>query len=352
MPYTYDKAVSGGDGVKKIFCSCIAALLVCLTFSSCAAEKKYTEYSFDYFDTVTTVTGYASSKDEFDETVLLIMGELENYHKLFDIYNEYDGISNLATVNKLTDGEHQRVKVDERIIDLLDFSAEMYRVTGGRTNIYMGSVLSVWHDYREKGREIPPVDLLREAAEHCDANDIVIDRERLEVYLADPQMTLDVGAVAKGYAVEQTARMLEESGYSGYVLNVGGNVRCIGSQADGSAWTVGVEDPREGDAYVTTLKLKNEALVTSGDYQRFYTVDGVRYHHIIDPETLFPSDRYVSVSVLSDDSGIADALSTALFSMDVEDGLSLVKSIPNTYALWVKADGTVTYSDGFEKYIQ
>ncbi len=323
-----------------------------LTFSSCAGEEKYTEYSFDYFDTVTTVTGYAKSKAEFDEAVSLVMGELETYHKLYDIYKEYEGINNLATVNKLTDGKHGRVKVDVRIIDLLEFSVEMYRVTDGGTNVAMGSVLGIWHEYRETGKEVPPADILKKAAEHCDIDDIIIDRENSEVYLSDSEMTLDVGAVAKGYATEQIAKSLDAAGYSGYVLNVGGNVRCVGAQSDGTAWSVGVENPGEGEAYVATLALRGESLVTSGNYQRFYTVDGIRYHHIIDPETLFPSDEYASVSVLSDDSGIADALSTALFSMTLEDGRSLVESLENTEALWLKADGTVTYSAGLQEYIK
>ena len=123
--------------MKRIFCACIALVLVLLCFSSCGGAKKYTEYSFDYFDTVTTVTGYAKSKAEFDEALTLIMGELDTYHKLYDIYREYDGINNLATVNKLTDGEHRKVKVDGKIIDLLEFSLEMHRLTEGRTNVAM-----------------------------------------------------------------------------------------------------------------------------------------------------------------------------------------------------------------------
>ncbi len=338
--------------MKRIFCTCLALVLVLLCFSSCGGAKKYTEYSFDYFDTVTTVTGYAASKTEFDKAVSIVMDELDTYHKLYDIYREYDGINNLATVNKLTDGEHRKVKVDGKIIDLLEFSLEMHRLTEGRTNVAMGSVLSIWHRYREEGMEVPPEALLLEAADHCDIKDIVVDRENAEVYITDPEMTLDVGAVAKGYATEKTAKLLEEAGYTGYVLNVGGNVRCIGEQADGSKWWVGIENSLDEDSYVATLSLKDESLVTSGDYQRYYTVDGVRYHHIIDPETMFPSRRFTSVSVLADDSGVADALSTALFSMDIDTGMALVKSFENTHALWLEHDGTVTYSSGFEKYMK
>ena len=338
--------------MKRILSACIAVLFVLLTLSSCDGAKKYTEYSFDYFDTVTTVSGYASTRAEFDEAVSLVMSELDVYHKLYDIYNEYDGINNLYTVNRVTDGAHERVKVDRRIIDLLEFSLEMHRLTDGRCNVAMGSVLSIWHAYREAGEAVPPTQLLSGAAEHCDVNDLIIYRDSDEVYISDPDMTLDVGAVAKGYATEQIAKLLEEKGYTGYVLNVGGNVRCVGAQNDGSPWTVGVESADEGAPYVAMLSLESESLVTSGNYQRFYTVDGVRYHHIIDPDTLFPSDRYVSVSVLSADSGICDALSTALFSMDTEAGMALLEGLDGACAIWVKADGSVTYSTGIEKYLK
>ena len=143
-------------------------------------------------------------------------------------------------------------------------------------------------------------------------------------------------------------------GYDGWVLNVGGNVRTVGGKPTGEDWLVGVENPDtdSDEPYIAYLELRDKALVTSGNYQRYYLVDGVRYHHIIDPVTLMPSDRYRSVSVVCSDSGVADALSTALFCMDYDAGVALVDSLTNAEVMWVMPDGTQRYSDGFTAYLQ
>jgi thiamine biosynthesis lipoprotein len=193
---------------------------------------------------------------------------------------------------------------------------------------------------------------LQEAAEHTSIEHLVIDEENSTVTLTDPKMKLDVGAIAKGYAVEMVARSLEEKGITGYVLNVGGNVRTVGTKADGSPWTAGVENPAEDEdaPYLAYLALDSRSLVTSGSYQRYYVVDGKRYHHIIDPATLMPSEGFVSVSIVCPSSAQGDALSTALFCMTVEEGQALIESLPDTEAMWVLADGTKITTSGFDRF--
>ncbi|MBQ9747841.1 MAG: FAD:protein FMN transferase [Clostridia bacterium] len=343
----------------KMRISLLLCIAICLCFSACdTGPKKYSSYTFDYFDTVTTVTGYAKSEEEFDLLCGEIFDMLSDYHRLFTIYHRYEGLENLCTVNELCDGAHRTVQVDGRIMDLLLFAREMHALTDGRVNIAMGSVLSVWHEYREAGSnapwaaELPPMAVLEAAALHTDIGDLILDPEVGEVTLADPAMTLDVGAIAKGWAVEMTARTLEGRGISGFVLNVGGNVRTVGKRADGKPWTVAIENPEENEdaPYLEYLYLSGESLVTSGSYQRYYEVDGKRYHHIIDRDTLMPATRYRSVSVICRDSGLGDALSTALFCMSEEEGRSLVASLDGVEAMWVYADGTRAYSDGFAAY--
>ena len=334
-------------------------LSLCIFFSplfhSCSSGmKKYTAYSFDVFDTVTTVIGYANSKTEFDRISETIFRELEEYHRLFTIYEKDDVFSNLHTINSLIDGEHPAVSVDARIIDMLLYAKEMYDLTEGKVNIAMGSVLSIWHTYREEGLQspehakLPSPQELKDAAEHCRIEDVMIDEKNGIVQLADPGMTLDVGAIAKGYAVEMIAGELEKNGVSGYIINVGGNVRTIGSKPDGQAWMVGIENPQNTEKdYIAHCKLAGNSLVTSGSYQRYYTVDGRQYHHIIDPDTQMPSDAFISVSVLSKSASDGDALSTALFCMTIEKGLELVESLEGIEALWILADGTQKMSSGF-----
>lgn len=337
----------------------LTVLLSCAALSSCQKPpEKFSEYSFDYFDTVTTITGYAESREAFDEIAQGVLAELGEYHRLFTIYHRFEGLENLCTINELVDGQHRTVTVDRRIVDMLLYAKEMYTKTDGRVNIAMGSVLSIWHDYRTIGMsdpaaaELPPMDKLTEAAKHTDINCLVIDEENSTVTMTDPAMRLDVGAIAKGYAVEMVARSLEEKGITGYVINVGGNVRTVGTKADGEAWLVGIENPAEDEnrPFLAYLGLAGRSLVTSGSYQRYYLVDGKRYHHIIDPETLMPSEGFVSVSILTKSSADGDALSTALFCMSLEEGLALIESLPDTEAMWVLPDGQEKTSSGFDAY--
>lgn len=321
-------------------------------------KQKFSVYYFDYFDTETTIVGYEETKENFDANCTEIKALLEEYHKLYDIYTVYNGVNNLATVNKVVDGEHEIVSVDKKIIDMLLFAKEMYSKTDGKVNVAMGSVLLIWHRYRTKGEknplkaELPPMEKLQEAANHTDINNVIIDTENSTVYLADPEMTLDVGAIAKGYAVEKIAQTLEEKGVTGYILNVGGNVRTIGTRGDNTPWLIGVENPgiENGEAHIAYLNLSGEALVTSGSYQRYYTVDGVDYHHIIDPQTLMPGTNFKSVSILCKDSGLGDALSTAVFTMSYEEGYALIESIDGVEAMWVLPNGEKKFSKGFQNY--
>jgi thiamine biosynthesis lipoprotein len=342
---------------KNLFTVCLALLVLisALPMAACAPSlEKYSAHSFDYFDTVTTVTGYAESKEAFDEVAGEILEELGEYHRLFTIYHRYEGLENLCTINELVDGQHRTVTVDRRILDMLTYAKEMHTLTGGRLNIAMGSVLSIWHHYRTEGMDdpsaakLPPMEELTAAAAHTDIQCLVLDEAACTVTITDPRMTLDVGAIAKGYAVEMIARGLEARGITGYILNVGGNVRAVGGKPDGSGWTVGVENPRdEGEAYTAYLALTNQSLVTSGSYQRYYLVNGKRYHHIIHAETLMPAEGYLSVSVRTTHSGMGDALSTALFCMSVEEGKALVASLPDTEAQWILSDGTRLTSNGW-----
>ena len=344
----------------KLTALLLACILLLGTLPSCAPKpQSYKAYSLDYFDTATTITGYAKSQEEFDRISDEILTELGEYHRLYTIYHRFEGLENLCTVNELVEGQHRTVTVDRRIIDLLLYAKEMYTVTGGKVNIAMGSVLSIWHDYRELGMsdpasaELPPMEKLTEAAKHTDISCLIIDEENSTVTMTDPAMRLDVGAIAKGYAVERVARSLEEKGITGYVINVGGNVRTVGAKGDSSPWVAGIENP-DTDAeepYVAYLNLTGESVVTSGSYQRYYLVNGKRFHHIIDPETLMPAEGFLSVSVVCKHSGQGDALSTALFCMPFEEGLALVESLPDAEAFWVLPDGTTRQSDGFVAYI-
>lgn len=317
-----------------------------------AAPKQYQATFLTLFDTVTTILGYAESEEAFQAQAQEIHDELLEYHQLFDIYNDYPGVNNLKTVND--QAGIAPVQVDGRIIRLLQDCQEYYALSGGTVNVAMGSVLKLWHDARTHGisfpaaAALPDADALTQAAAHSAMERIVIDEAASTVYLSDPLSRLDVGAVAKGWSVEQVCKNAPE----GLLVSVGGNVRATGPKPTGNPWVVGLQSP-DGDAddYLHTLNLETGSVVTSGDYQRYYVVDGKPYHHIIDPETLYPADRWRAVSVVCPDSGLADCLSTALFILPQEAGQALLDQT-GAEAMWLLADGTRLYSPGFEALIR
>ena len=330
----------------------------CWTAGIRKKQKPFDVQYLTYFDTVTSITIYADDEEQFDEWEQLVHSELERYHQLYDIYHSYEGVNNIKVIN-----DHagmSPVEVPEDILDLLEFSLKEYDLTGGGVHVGMGSVLSIWHDYREmalgesKFPMVPSMTELESAAKHMDIHDIHLDRQAGTVYLEDPEMRLDVGAVAKGYTAQRLADSLREAGVTNALLSLGGNVVTIGSRGDGKPWRVGIQNPDPGaeNPYVQVVDLTDMCLVTSGTYQRFYEVDGTRYHHIINPELLMPWNEYQSVTILSPDSGEADALSTAVFNMKPEEGLALIESLDKTEALWILPDGSRMESSGFQAYTE
>ena len=324
----------------------------CAGLPQTSANKQYTATFLELFDTVTTVVGQAESKEAFEKNAYAIRDELQIYHQLFDIYEEYPGINNLKTVND--QAGIAPVKVDSRILQMLLDCKRYYDTTDGRVNVAMGRVLQLWHEARESGindpqnAALPDAAALEEAAKHTDIRKLILDEEASTVYLSDPEMRLDVGAIAKGWAAQKVA----ENAPKGLLLSVGGNVCATGAKDDvGTPWVVGIQNPDGGEDYLHTLAITGGCVVTSGDYQRAYMVEGKVYHHIIDPDTRYPSDYWRSVTVVCRDSGLADALSTALFLLPREAGQALLEQW-NAEAMWVDAAGNRFYSPGFSALIR
>ena len=315
-------------------------------------QKQYSATFLTLFDTVTAIVGRADSKAEFEAGAQAIYDELLEYHRLFDIYNDYEGISNLKTVND--QAGIGPVRVDSRIIALLKDCKTYYALTGGKVNVAMGSVLQLWHEARNdsindpSNAYLPEEERLRKAGMHTGLDCVEINEEESTVFITDASVRLDVGAVAKGWAVQRVC----EDAPEGLLISVGGNVFATGPKdAAGTPWVVGIQNPDGGDQYLHTLSVTGGSVVTSGDYQRNFAVDGQLYHHIIDPETLYPSEYWRSITVLCPDSGLADALSTALFLLPLEEGQSLLDQC-GASAMWVDRAGNLYYSPGFEEAIR
>ena len=233
----------------------------------------------------------------------------------------------------------------------------MYDLTGGKINIAMGSLLGLWHDAREISVDnpdearIPEESVLKTASSHKDINAIEIDKEKNTVYISDPDVRIDIGAIGKGYATKIIAKRLEEEGLKHGILSVGGDDVLIGDNpaSENSYYKIAIQNPDLEDKenpYSSVVSLRNTSVVTSGDYQRYFMVDGKRYHHIIDPETMYPSTKWRSVSVILDDIAEADTISTYLFILDYEEGLEFANKV-GAEVLWIDEDYNSFATEGW-----
>lgn len=321
-----------------------ACLLAAVIVSGCAAEQgantdrellEYSNLSYDSgFDTVYAYTEFGYDRDAMQKRFETGTEMFAGYNSQFDIYNDYAGVSNLKTIND--NAGIAPVKVSEDIIAMLKEARQFYDLSGGEFDITMGNLLQVWHRYREAGMAanedgsggaVPGEAELAEAFACRGWDKVVIDEENSTVFITDPCVSLDAGGIAKGFAAEGIALAIESDEVVYANINAGRNIRTIHDKADGSPWRIAIQNPVGEGALIVVETHGSGSFVTSGDYERFYTGrDGVRYHHIIDPSTMKPADLYHSVSIITRDSGAADCLSTALFTMDIEEGKKVLEA--------------------------
>lgn len=344
--------------MKRFLCFALVLVSIFMLASCSPAKMRYSKNYYDYFDTFSTLTVYGIDEDTANEIFEFTEEELKKYHQLLDIYNTYPDVVNLKTIND--NAGKNAVLVSAELMDMLSYSVELSREYGDYFNIAMGSVLKIWHEHRENAllspdsASLPDGYRLRTASEHTDINNVILESlssDCFRVFLNDEQMSLDVGAVAKGYVARNIANSIKKKGCDNFVLNIGGNIVTSGHKEKGQPWQVAIEDPRNTQENICTLKLNDMSLVTSGSYQRYFVLDGVNYHHIIDPRTLMPKNEYLSVSVLHSDPAFADAMSTTLFNMPYEIGSRLVENTDGLEAMWVFPDGVSEYSENFNDYI-
>ena len=319
--------------------------------------KKYETTIYDYFDTITTFSAYCKNEEDFNNYKDLVENRMAEYHKLFNNYDKFDGVNNITTLNE--NAGVKKVKLDKKIIDLLVQGKKWYKETDGDINICYGRVLKIWLDQREaalndkENAKLPNEGELNKAGKYTNIDALEIDENNQTAYINDKEVQVDIGGIGKGYATELIKDELMEKGLKSGILSVGGDVAIIGenpTRKDGN-FKIAVQDPSlsEDHPYSSIVAIKNTSLVTSGDYQRYFEIDGKRYHHIIDPSTNYPSTNFKSVSVMTDDIAKADALSTALFIKNLEEGKKLAKKY-KVEAYWIDQDVNTFKTENWDKY--
>lgn len=338
--------------------------------ATAGTQKALEKFSYGFvgtFDTVITITAYAENQAQFDDWMHLAEERFTQLHQLYDQFNDYPNVHNIKTINDMAG--KKSVQVDPRIIGMLKRSIELYEQTGSKVNVAMGAVLKLWSEARDQmPPRLPDQTQLVAAAQHMDIRKIVIDEQASTVFLDDPQMSLDVGAVAKGYATALIAQELEAAGAQHVLINSGSSsLTLVGRPSGRDNWVIGIRNPlsvlpdpddppgpppKDVPENIALLKLHDKSISTSGDYQRFVSVDGHTYHHLIDPATLYPAQYFRSVTVVADDGTDADFLSSALFLLPYEESRALAQRLGNIEAMWVFSDMRIEMTEGLRDWVQ
>ncbi len=319
----------------------IILLLLLAILASCTTKKlkRYQKTAYEAgFNTFISLLGYSDREETFNDYFKMLDEEFRKYNQYFDIYNNYEGINNLKTIND--NAGIKEVIIDKELFDFLKFAKSIVKKTSPAFDISSGALLKLWHDYREDGKslnednllgDVPPSEELEIKKQLFSIDKLILDENKSSAYLSDKEFSLDVGGIAKGYAASKVAEKLKKAGLKSAAIDAGGNIKLIGSKPDG-LWRVGIVNPDASPSAINFDLKEDMTLVTSGDYQNYYKAkDNKIYHHIINLNSGYPLDLYHSVSIITYDSGLADALSTSLFNLSIEDGKKLIKQFPDEF---------------------
>ena len=379
----FNKKVNMNNTNKKFGKMGLIFLISVLIFSCFNnKEKVYTETVDGLFDTVHVISGYDKSEQEFKKKVKFYQEEMEKLHKLYTSYEDFQGINNISTINE--NAGIKPVKVDRNIIDLLKDTLERNKEISDKVNIAAGNVIDLWDKAKMEGK-LPEQSELEKMQKCAKTENIVIDEQNSTVFIKEKCTKLNLGAVAKGYAVEQVTKKMEIAGMTSFIISAGGNVKVVGKRkipkkeseitdlkSCKNQFCIGIALPLYNDNnidksnpynngkndYLAKIATENMSIVTTGNYQRYFVMDNKVYGHVINLETLKPEDSFASVSVITEDSGLADFMSTTLFLLSYEEGKALIEKMSKKEkidVIWAMKNGDVISSEGLisgENYVK
>jgi FAD:protein FMN transferase len=293
--------------------------------------------AMDLMGTRVSVELWAEDETRGKELVAEVMRE---YVRVDEAMSTYKATSEISRVNARA--AEAPMAISAELFGIVERSLELSVASGGAFDITYDSV-GYLYDFRARQR--PTDSQIAERLEAIDYRHVVLDRARHTIFFKATGVRINLGGIAKGYVVERAAKMLRERGVEHALLNAGGDTRVIGDRR-GQPWIVGIRHPRVADEVVTRLPLVDEAISTSGDYERYFEENGRRYHHIINPATGRPTEGILTVTVIGPDGTLTDGLDTAIFVLGVEKGLELIEAYPEYETIIVDATGKVSYSKG------
>jgi thiamine biosynthesis lipoprotein len=260
----------------------------------------------------------------------------EEINRIESIMSLYKSDSELSRINQIAHKE--QVKISQEMTELLLISQNAWQLTSGGFDPTASPIIKLWGFYKNEGK-VPEEREIKEKLKLVGFKNIVFDKSRREIKFLSPGIKLDSNAIAKGYAVDQAVRVLKGIGIQRALINAGGDIYALGGKKPQEHWTIGIRNPMQKDKVFASIELSNRAIVTSGNYEKFFTIDDKQYCHIIDARTGYPVQNILSVTVLAPEVALADALATGIFVLGKEKGLELLNSLENIDGVIITLDG-------------
>jgi thiamine biosynthesis lipoprotein len=325
--------------MKKLIILLIAVTVI---LTSCTpVPEPYSKTDF-YLGTVVTLIIYDKNAEELMDGAMLEIERLEN---LLSGNIEESDISRINSAAGI-----ETVEVSAETHEVITKGIEYYETSSGLFDISIGPLVDLWGIGTTNAR-VPTQDEINIAMANIDIDAIISDGKR--VILLNEGMKIEVGGIAKGYIADRVAEYLKENGCDGAIINLGGNVLTVGEKPDGTKWRIGIQNPFEPTGtYIRVVEVEEMSVVTSGSYERFFTEDGITYHHILDPNTGYPVETDIAgVSIISSKSVDGDGLSTTVFALGYEKGISLIELISGVECIIILKDGNIQYSSGIAEFL-
>lgn len=272
----------------------------------------------------------------------------EAYNMIVKYDNMFSRTNPSSEIYKLN--ESGKATVSDETLEVIKLGIEYSKASNGSFDISVEPITALWN-FSSDNPKVPDSSQLSGALSHVNYENIIINGN--EVTLKDPEGGIDLGAIAKGYIGSKVEEFLKSKGIKSAIINLGGNIVCIGSKPDGTNYTVGLQDPfQDRNVYSEKISVSAKSVVTSGTYERFFEENGKKYHHILDTKTGFPYENGIAaVTIISNNAKISDALSTLVFTKGIEEGIAYINSLDDTECMIIENDGTRHYSNAFENYL-
>ena len=319
----------------------LALMSLFLSIFILSGQKSYSESSI-LMGSSFEITVVAEDEDFAKESLAIAKKEIIRIENLI---SSWDQKSETSRINR--NAGIAAVEVSKELFDLIFRAQQISKLSSGAFDLTFAAIDKLWNfDGRES--EMPNPDTLKASVFNIGYQLIELDEESLTVFLPKKGMKIGFGAIGKGYAADRAKQLLVERGVLGGIINASGDMNTWGTKPDGSSWTIGIVNPMNNKKVFSWFSLEHNAVVTSGDYEKFTQINGRRYSHIIDPRTGIPSQGIVSCTVFAGKAELADAIATAIFVMGVESGLFLIDQLPDIEAILIDESGIIHRSKNIE----